>query len=458
MYQSFLSWRFLTARRINWVGIIGVFVGVTALILILSIMSGFLDQQRRMVRGTLSHLVIEPSPLPHIDGAPLPEDAGPLLEAVRADPRVASSCAQLSWFAMLIQGGRGSAYSASRLSDTTSAKLVGVQIVGVDIADEFQTTELRDALRTPPEGMTFGHVPVEDPEDPFSQPDSEDGAMPWAWCVVGQQLAIVHGLRRGSEINLGTMVPDPQTGEVRQSNRKYLVAGTFRTGENESDLGRIYLDRRELHDFLATRRDYSQVLVKLHDYDEDGETISRELSASLAEARLLRSSDLNEVKTWEQYRGNILGAIENEKVLMAIMLSLVLVVAGFSVFAILTMMVAEKRRDIGILSALGGTRSGTLWIFLLIGFWDALLGASAGAVAGVLGAKYIDPIERSISEFFGVQIFDRKVYLFDHIPAVIDPYSVAAIVLGAFACTLLFAAIPAWRASRLNPLDALRYE
>lgn len=458
MYQGFLSWRFLTARRINWVGIIGIFVGVTALILILSIMSGFLEQQRRMVRGTLSHLVIEPSPLPHMDGTRLPEQANPLLEAVRSDPRVSSSCAQLSWFAMLIQGGRGSAYSASRLSDTSSSKLVGVQVVGIDTVDEFETTEFRAALNTPPQAMSFGHVPVIDPEAPFAAPPSDKGASPWAWCVIGQQLAIVHGLHRGSEINLGTMVPNPETGEVRQSNRKFLVAGTFRTGENESDLGRIYMDRVELHDFLGTSRDYSQVLVKLHDYDADGEAIARELSVSLSEAHLLRAKDLREVKTWEQYRGNILGAIENEKVLMAIMLSLVLVVAGFSVFAILTMMVAEKRRDIGILSALGGTRSGTLWIFLLIGFWDALLGASAGAVAGVLGAKYIDPIERGISGFFGVQIFDRKVYLFDHIPAVIDPYSVAMIVLGAFFCTLIFAAIPAWRASRLNPLDALRYE
>jgi len=458
VYQGFLSWRFLTARRINWVGIIGVFVGVAALILILSIMSGFLEQQRRMVRGTLSHLVIEPSPLPQVDGTPLPETADQLLATVRSDPRVSSACAQLSWFAMLIQGGRGSAYSESRLSNTHSSKLVGVQIVGVDIGDEFKTTELRSALDPPPEGMSFGHVPVADAEAPFSPPPGDTGESPWAWCVVGQQLAIVHGLHRGSEINLGTMVPNPDTGKIRQSNRKFLVAGTFRTGENESDLGRIYLDRSELHDFLATRRDHSQILVKLHDYDADGESLSNEFSETLSRAGFLRSADLNEVKTWEQYRGNILGAIENEKVLMAIMLSLVLVVAGFSVFAILTMMVAEKRRDIGILTALGGTRSGTLWIFLLIGFWDALLGATTGAAAGVLGAMYIDPIERSISSFFGVQIFDRDVYLFDHIPSVIDPYGVGIIVLGAFACTLLFAAVPAWRASRLNPLDALRYE
>jgi len=463
VYQGFLSWRFLTAKRINWVGIIGVYVGVAALILILSIMSGFLEQQRRMVRGSLAHLVVEPSPMPHIDGTPLPASSEPLQQAILADPRVESATTQLSWFSMLMQGGeRGSLISTSRLSDTQSAKLVGVQIVGIDIENELRTTDLLASLQPPPAeasiNQTYGYIGVENPNDPFSEPEGLEYQQPWAWCIVGQQLAIVHGLRRGSEINLGTMIPDPQTGKVRQSNRKYLVAGTFRTGENEIDLGRIYMDRRDLHDFLGTHRDYSQVLVKLHDYERDGQAVMGDLSASLVQKRLIRDAGLGELKTWEQYRGNLLGASENEKVLMAIMLSLVLVVAGFTVFAILTMMITEKRRDIGILAALGATPRGTMWIFLLIGFWDALLGAVGGAVTGVLAALNIDSIEQSISQALGVEIFNRDVYLFDHIPAVVDPVSVGVIVLGAFVCTLTFAAIPSWRASRMNPIDALRYE
>src|SRR4029450_10740036 len=116
-----------------------------------------------------------------------------------------------------------------------------------------------------------------------------------------------------------------------------------------------------------------------------------DLAKKLYERELIAST--SHVGTWEDYRRSLLGAIENERVLMAIMLSLVVVVAGFTVFAILSMMVTEKRRDIGILSALGATPSGITALFVLIGFWDTLLGATAGAILGVLGAVYIDPIE-----------------------------------------------------------------
>jgi lipoprotein-releasing system permease protein len=140
------------------------------------------------------------------------------------------------------------------------------------------------------------------------------------------------------------------------------------------------------------------------------------------------------------------------------MLSLVLLVAGFTIYAILSMMVTEKRRDIGILCALGADPRGIQTLFMLIGFWDALLGTVLGTTLGILGAVYIDAIEQGISAVIGVQIFNRDAYLFDYIPSVVEPLSVVWIVAGAFVCTLLFAFWPAWRASRLNPIDALRYE
>src|SRR6185503_12244423 len=97
-------------------------------------------------------------------------------------------------------------------------------------------------------------------------------------------------------------------------------------------------------------------------------------------------------------------------------------------------------------------------LFVLIGFWDTLLGAFGGAVLGMWAAYKIDPLERWLSHTFGVEIFDRKVYLFDHIPAIVNPMWVAVIVLCTFLVALLFALLPAWKAGRLHPLDALRYE
>jgi len=99
-----------------------------------------------------------------------------------------------------------------------------------------------------------------------------------------------------------------------------------------------------------------------------------------------------------------------------------------------------------------------LQVFLLVAFWDALIGTALGAGAGVLMAFKIDPIERWLSSQIGIQIFNRDVYLFDHIPARVDPTGVVLIVVGAFVCTLLFAAIPAWNAARTDPIKALRYE
>ncbi len=493
MFRSFISWRYLLSRRTNLIGVVGIFVAVAALIMILSIMTGFLDESRKTVRGSLADLLIEPLFESTSARSPVPRHPAPLLEVVRARPEVAGAAAEILWGGLITQGGQGSDTFARVISSATYGGLLAVQLVGIDllsaerllqplwrcslaavgglwpplpIQDEFDATELLRALQaTPPEDpdpffRRLG-LPVENPLFPFAPPRGyEPEGRPAAGAVVGYQLARNLGLHRGDEIRIATVVPEPETGEWRVNNRDFVITGSFRTGDNETDRARIYLDRRELADLLGDTRQFTQVLVRLHDYARDGRPVSRALAEELAERNLILGPDYSdlEVRTWEEFRGNLLGAIENERALMGIMLGLVLVVAGFTIFAILSMMVTEKRRDIGILCALGATPRGILELFLMIAFWDALIGAIAGAVAGTWAAIEIDGIERWLSRTLGYQIFNREVYLFDHIPSIVQPVSVGLIVLGAFVCALLFAAAPAWRAARLDPLAALRYE
>ncbi len=469
MYRFFLSWRYMRSRRINLIGIVGILVAVGALILILSIMTGFLEESRKTLRGSLSDLIIEPRRGPLSERQRALEDPQALLAAIRGfelesgTPRahrpVVGTAAHLVWLGLLL---RGDELTLDLISNSMFSQRLAVKLVGIDVEDEFETTPLRESLMREPR---YG-AQVADPDRPFAPPpEAPPGGRPRPSVVVGEQLFRTHDLRRGQVINIA--IPTiSSSGEVENSNRECVVAGTFRSKENEVDLERIYLARQDLARFVAGvshgselpagALTFTEVLVRLEDYERDAQATRAALGPALSLAGVL--PPFSQVFTWEDFREELLAAIKNERALMAIMLSLVLLVAGFTVFAILSMMVTEKRRDIGILTALGATPRGVLALFLLIGWWDALLGAGLGAGAGIWMALEIDGIERWLSSTFGYQIFDRNVYLFDHIPSVVEPLRVALIVLGAFVCALAFAAIPAWKAASLDPLDALRYE
>jgi ABC-type lipoprotein release transport system permease subunit len=471
VFRTFLSWRYLRERRTNLIGIIGILVGVGALILILSIMTGFLELSRVAARASSADVILTPyfselgavSP-PGESGAaprlvrhaPSTRDPAQLLESLRADPRIQAASVHLNYYGLLLAD---EAVAEQVLTEGTGAF---VQLVGVDVDEELSTTQLGQFLAMPP----LRGQRVADLAQPFALPPEAPSGRPRPVIVLGDRLMRTHGLSRGDVVKVATAVPS-STGEFESADFECVVGGSFRSRENELDVQRVYLDRDQLSRVLAGvrhpddplpegSRTYSEVLLKLVDYERDRATICDSLEERLVSLGLLHPSST--IETWEEQKRIILGAIENERVLMAIMLSLVLLVAGFTIFAILSMMVTEKRRDIGVLTALGATPRGVMQMFLLIGFWDALIGASLGCLAGVVLALKIDPIERWLSRTFDVQIFNRDVYLFDYIPSQVEPVRVALIVLGAFACALLFAMIPAWRAARLDPLDALRYE
>ena len=479
MFRYFLSWRYLISRRTNLIAIVGLFLAVGALVMILSIMTGFIEEHRNFLRGSMADVVVTPLFLNRSDGSTVRDDLPEMLEVLRGDERVAACTARLSYYGMLERPGYAASgtqaeFGGGILARTAQVTLAGVQLLGIDVLtaervqlfalelwlsclqlpfeprlqDEFDSSDLFQALTR----QTIKGSPVEEPWLPFRVPA---GAPPGA--VVGEQLFASLALEAGETIEVLTAHPDERTGRVQQRRQRFTVTGSFRSGENQSDLTQIFVDRRVLGEFVGGQRAYSQVIVSLVDYERDGDALCSDMRDELEKRGLLYGSRRTpEVRTWESQLARVLSAIENQRTLMAVMLSLVLMVAGFTVFAILSMMIAEKRRDIGILTALGATPAKLCSLFLMIATWDVALGATSGAIVGSLAAYKIDSIERWLSSTFGVQIMDRTLYGFDTIPSQVDPLAVAAILVGTLLLTLLFALVPAWRASRLDPLQAVR--
>ncbi len=466
MYRFFLSLRYIIMRPINWIGTLSIFVAVSALILILAIMSGFLEESRSHLRGHLSDLVVTPSfdmPIASTRSYPSRDTAGILAE-IEKHPAVVAAAPQLVYYGMLVPPR-----SEVVMTDPGGMGMVFVNFLGVDIPAEYRATALLEDLERVTIFGDFDQRPA-DLDDPFAYPKNyhpNEDERPRDPIIMGEKLAARWNLRKGSELELATATLDPESGSFLQAgNRRVVLVGTFRSAFNEMDLSRIYTPREVLADWLGRPDQYSQIVVKLQDYERDHEGAVVELRKDLSEAGYLhpdgRTPGENdypwELTTWEDNRGSMLAAIENERSLLGIMLGLVLLVAGFGVFAILSMMVSEKRRDIGILTALGATPRGILSLFLAIGGIEALVGMALGVLAGVSAAHNINGIEEWLSAAFGYQLFDREIYYFDHIPTVIEMGGIVAIAGASVFTALLAAAIPALRAAYLNPVDALRYE
>ncbi|MEZ6004351.1 MAG: FtsX-like permease family protein [Planctomycetota bacterium] len=464
MYRLFLAARYIRMRPINWIGTLSIFVAVGALILILAIMSGFLEHSREHLRGHLADVTIAPSfdiPM-NLEGAYPPRRPEPLLAAVRGEEKVRAAAAQMLWYGMLVPPR-----SEAVFSDRETMDMVMVSFVGIDLPDEYGVTQLREDLGRPVQFGSRDQRP-DNLDDPFAYPAEykpDPDQRPLDTILMGERQAAKWNLRKGDTLELATATIDQESGSFGQAaNITVVLAGTYRSTFNELDLSRIYMRREALGDWLGRPGEFSQVALRLEDYEQDAKASVPRVREDLIERGLLHkprehgASFAWEVQTWEQSRKAMLSAIENERALLGIMLGLVLLVAGFGVFAITSMMVTEKRRDIGILSALGATPGGILTLFLSIGGLEALLGIVCGIGTGVLAALKINEFEQWLSQTLGYQIFDRSVYYFDHIPTRIEYGGIVGIAVAAMLTALLSAAIPAIRAALLNPVDALRYE
>ncbi len=326
MYKSFLSWRYLLRRPVNLIGIVGILVGVGALILILSIMSGFLEETRKTVRGSLADLdhraQRRPAPRRPRRCPRSPRASWRSCAPTRASRAPARSS---SWFGILAPAGADGEISHRQLFDPQNASRAGVQLYGIDPADEFQTTELAHGAGA--RSRASGHARVRRSRSALRSAAGIRARRPAARtaCSSASSWPRPSSLRRGSVINVVTANPRPEDEEFKPSNRHFVVAGTFRSKDNETDLGRIYLDRRELMDLLGPPRQFSQVLVKLKDYAQRRASGARRALASSSTAPgLTRRLPRTRCAPGRSSSRRCSARSSNERVLMAIMLSLVL--------------------------------------------------------------------------------------------------------------------------------------
>jgi len=456
MYKLFIANRYLRSRAISLVSIVGIFLSVGALIVVISVMSGFLRESKAFIRGTMSDIVVVPAPvyvrMP--DGRRM-RSGGPDFEAIRSIvtqiPGVNGVAPRFGRPALIRRSdGRDSLMGMLDVSQNA------VEVVGIDLEMEQQVTSLERYLTSVEDES---EAQVADLANPFHVPEEmlcEEYFMSDFPCaLVGESKFNRLRLKRGDVITMVTLDVDAaiQGKEIKPFEQKFFVAGAFKSGHYQFDSQTILVPLHDAWAWVGTQDEVSEVYVAVDRYAENGPQIAEAIDIALEEASIPAW-----VATWEERNSVFLGAVENERTILGVILGFFILIATFNVFATTSMMVTDKTKDIGILVSMGATPGGILGIFLGCGVLMWLVGSSLGAVAGYLFADNINPIKNFIERTLGVEVFRSDVYNFKEIPVEINAQFIALTLLGTLVLSLFFAFIPAIRAALTDPVETLRHE
>jgi lipoprotein-releasing system permease protein len=472
MYQILLCWRYLRTRYLAFACIVSVMLGVATLIVVNSVMAGFSTKLRERLHGLLSDVVIESIGM---DGFEDPESK---MAKIRSDPflgpRVEAMSATMEVFAMM----------QYHLPDGRPVTRP-VRIIGVDAktragiggfkehlvhhksgGDPFEVPpaalarwEQRDKVLRLIEEMKLKELAQANPEAPPPPvPPPYHPKLPHG-AVVGHLIATFRFENEKGELDeIVTLHPGDAFVLTTVSGQKlspvydsFVVTDYFKSEMSEYDGNYVFVELGYLQHLRTMQDRVTSIQVKLTDYDQDAREIVKATRALFPGERL-------RIETWEDKQGPLLQAIRIEKGILNVLLFLIVAVAGFGILAIFSMIVAEKTRDIGILKALGASNRGIMRIFLGYGLLLGLVGAGAGSAAGLWLTNNINWVENKVSQVTGQHVFSPKIYYFNEIPTDVQPSAILVVNLGAIAVAVLFSVLPALRAARLHPVQALRYE
>jgi lipoprotein-releasing system permease protein len=414
-YEWHIGWRYTRAGRagrrnrfisfISGVSMLGIALGVAALIIVLSVMNGFQKEVTDRMLSVIPHIEVFDA-----DGQALP-DWRATAAVARRNPEVVAAAPFIASQALLARGD----------------VLRGAVVRGIVPDEEAHITELAARLH----GTTLATL------------------RPGAWNIVlGSELARQLGVRPGDTVTL--LAPSGQVtpAGVLPRLKQFTVAGTFEAGHYEYDsaLAWIHLEDAEK---LYRLEGPSGVQLRLADLQR-ARSVAQDLSVALGPQVVVRD--------WTRTNRNWFDAVQIEKRLMAIILTLIVAVAAFNLVSTLVMTVTDKRADIAILRTLGASPRSVMGIFVVQGATAGVLGTVAGVALGLLVAFNIDVIVPFIERTLHVAFLPSSVYLISRMPS--DPRwsDVMPIALVSLSLAFLATLYPSWRASRVNPAEALRYE
>lgn len=416
-FERMVAWRYLRARRkegiislIAGFSIAGICLGVATLIIVMAVMNGFREDLLGRILGLNGHVGVSSATQRSLG------DFDAVADRLRAIEQVVRVTPIVEGQAMATVRGRAG----------------GVLVRGVRGRD----------LRTHPilaKSITQG--------DLLKFGEKRNGLDD---ILVGSRFAEQYGLSVGSRVTL--IAPQSRTtafGTVPRL-KSFRVRAVFNIGMYQYDSSYLFVPLQAAQSFFRVAKDkVSNLEVMLTSPDDVGDVRTKIGDATRVPVRIL---------DWQRANESFFNAVQVERNVMFLILTLIVVVAAFNVISGLIMMVKDKGRDIAILRTMGATRGMIMRIFLLSGMSVGVIGTFAGFGLGLVFCDNIDIVKSWIESLTGSELFRAEIYFLAQLPAKIDPMEVAVVVTMALTLSFIATLYPAWRAARLDPIEALRYE
>ncbi len=421
-YELFIGLRYLKAKRkhsfisiISLISILGVMVGVSALIIVLSVMGGFEEDLKEKILGVNAHIVV----LKIGRGI---DDYPSVLEKIKEVDGVT--------------GASPFIYNQVMLSSRGGAQ--GVVVRGIDLETVGDITVL-------PEKIKFGGMEGLD----VSLGGKEGGGLPGI--LIGKELANGLGLGVGDELNVISPQGTVSAMGVLPRMAVFKVAGIFELGMYEYDSNMAFISLENAQRFFRLGGTVTGIEVSINEiYKAD--KIAERIRAHLVDIGSYWT------RTWMEMNKNLFSALRLEKLAMFIILTLIILVAAFNIISTLVMVVMDKGKDIAILKSMGATSASIMRIFMVEGLIIGLIGTAIGILFGVTIALNLEWLVKVMEGAFNLKLFPASVYYIDKFPSRVEPGTVVVVAVVSIVISFLATLYPSWKASRLDPVEAIRYE